>query len=195
MTALRWLCVFCGSSSGTNPQHRTLAADLGKVLADEGVGLVYGGAHVGLMGAVADAVLDAGGEVLGVIPGGLRDREIAHEGVTELQVVTDMHERKKAMYARADAFCALPGGYGTFEELFEATTWNQLGLHDAGRIKPLSLLARDDFWDPLVTFLDRAVDAGFVKPPNRDLILTASEPSDAVALLKALVATGLGDPR
>lgn len=162
---------------GTDPAHRTLAEELGGELARAGIGLVYGGAHVGLMGVVADSVLAGGGAVMGVIPASLRDREIAHPGLTELEVVADMHERKKAMYQRADAFCALPGGYGTFEELFEATTWNQLGLHEAGRIKPLVLLDPGTFWQPLITFLDNAVEAGFVKAANRGLIHHAESAS------------------
>ena len=188
MDELRWLCVFCGSGMGTNPAHAAAAADLGAHLASEGVGLVYGGAHVGLMGVIADAVLAGGGAVLGVIPEHLRDREIAHTGLTELQIVADMHERKRAMYARADAFCALPGGYGTFEEVFEATTWNQLGLHEEMAVKPLVLLDVEGFWAPLHDFLDRAVDAGFVKSANRALVGQATSPAGVTDAARAQLA-------
>lgn len=151
-------------------------------MATAGFGLVYGGATVGLMGAVADAALAGGAEVVGVIPEALRDREIAHPGLTELLVVADMHERKKAMYERADGFVALPGGLGTFEEVFEAATWTQLGLHEGATRKPVVLLDPGDFWDPLVAFLDRAVDAGFVKAHNRPIIGRASGAADAISL-------------
>ena len=171
MTIARRVCVFCGSASGTDPAFAAAAAALGLGLAQRRIGLVYGGAHVGLMGTLADGVLEGGGEVLGVIPESLREREIAHPGLTELRVVADMHERKRVMYSAADAFVAMPGGYGTMEEVFEATTWNQLGLHD-GRsvVKRLALMDVSGFWEPLVGFLDDAVDAGFVKEKNRPLI-------------------------
>lgn len=170
MAEPNWVCVFCGSAPGNTPEFALAARSLGAGLAENGVGLVYGGAHVGLMGTIADAVLAGGGAVLGVIPESLQQREIAHRGLTELKVVADMHERKKAMYSAADAFVALPGGYGTMEEVFEATTWNQLGLHDGGAHKPLALMDVDGFWEPLTRFLDDAVAAGFVKEQNRSLI-------------------------
>lgn len=179
------VCVFCGSAPGTDPAHLELARGFGAAVAGAGLGLVYGGATVGLMGAVADAALAGGGEVVGVIPEALRDREIAHPGLTELLVVADMHERKKAMYERADGFVALPGGLGTFEEVFEAATWTQLGLHGGATPKPVVLLDPGDFWDPLVAFLDRAVDAGFVKAHNRPIIGRASSAADAISLVAA----------
>lgn len=188
MDELGWLCVFCGSGMGTDPRYADTAVELGGRLAEEGVGLVYGGAHVGLMGVVADAALAGGGAVLGVIPEHLRDREIAHTGLTELQIVADMHERKRAMYARADAFCALPGGYGTFEEVFEATTWNQLGLHGDAVVKPLVLLDVGDFWSPLHEFLDRSVDAGFVRPDNRPLVGRAESVTGVIDGLRSRLA-------
>jgi uncharacterized protein (TIGR00730 family) len=184
MPALRRVCVFCGSGSGTNPRHADLATRLGQALARDGIGLVYGGAHVGLMGTVADAALGAGGEVIGVIPESLRDREIAHTGLSELVIVADMHQRKRRMYDLSDGFCALPGGYGTLDEIFEATTWSQLGLHQDARSKPVTLLDEDGFWAPLAGFLDNAVAAGFVKPRNRGLI---SRTTTTAAAIKALI--------
>lgn len=177
------ICVFCGSNPGTDPAHRGLAEDFGRALGDAGMGLVYGGGHVGLMGAVADAALRAGATVTGVIPEMLAEREIAHLELTELLVVADMHERKSEMYRRADAFCALPGGYGTFEEVFEATTWSQLGLHEGRGVKPVVLLDPGGFWDPLVRFLDQAVDAGFVRGENRSLVRSAHSLDEAMSAL------------
>lgn len=166
MVALRSVCVFCGSSSGVDPVHERVAEALGTALGERGIDLVYGGASVGLMGVVADAALAAGGRVVGVIPEGLFTREIAHRGVTELHEVATMHERKALMYDRSDAFVALPGGFGTLDELFEAVTWSQLGIH----AKPAALLDVGGFWGPLVAQLDAMVDAGFLRPQNRDLL-------------------------
>lgn len=166
MVALRSVCVFCGSSSGVDPVHERVAEALGTALGDRGIDLVYGGASVGLMGVVADAALAAGGRVVGVIPEGLFTREIAHRGVTELHEVATMHERKALMYDRSDAFVALPGGFGTLDELFEAVTWSQLGIH----AKPAALLDVGGFWGPLVAQLDAMVDAGFLRPQNRALL-------------------------
>lgn len=177
------VCVFCGSASGNDPRFIGAARELGKLLAAAHVGLVYGGAHVGIMGEVADAALGAGGEVIGVIPSYLRDREVAHTGLTELVVVDDMHSRKRHMYDLADGFCALPGGYGTLDEIFEATTWSQLGLHNEGVPKPLVLLDIAGFWEPLAQFLETAVEAGFVKPHNRALIEAVAEPEDVLGAL------------
>lgn len=169
---------------GTTPAHEALAVELGRSLADAGIGMVYGGAHVGLMGVVADAALAGGGEVIGVIPHGLVDREIAHTGLSDLIVVDDMHTRKRRMYDLADGFCALPGGYGTLDEVFEATTWTQLGLHADAQRKPVVLLDGDGFWAPLVDFLDQAVTAGFVRAANRAIIASAADPAEAVATLR-----------
>ncbi|HLT16272.1 MAG TPA: TIGR00730 family Rossman fold protein [Acidimicrobiales bacterium] len=166
MVALRSVCVFCGSSSGVDPVHERVAEALGTALGERGIDLVYGGASVGLMGVVADAALAAGGRVVGVIPEGLFTREIAHRGVTELHEVATMHERKALMYDRSDAFVALPGGFGTLDELFEAVTWSQLGIH----AKPAALLDVGGFWGPLVAQLDAMVDAGFLRPQNRALL-------------------------
>lgn len=182
---LRRVCVFCGSSPGTEPAHRTLAETLGATLAGAGVTLVYGGGSVGLMGVTADAVMAAGGEVIGVIPTGLFKAEVAHEGITELHRVPDMHARKALMYDLADAFVVLPGGLGTFEELFEAATWNQLGLH--GRVKPIVLLDDTGFFAPLVEMLDRATDQGFVKPQWRSTIASTTTPASALSVLASLL--------
>ncbi|HEX6447817.1 MAG TPA: TIGR00730 family Rossman fold protein [Streptosporangiales bacterium] len=161
------VCVFCGSSSGARPEYAENARNLGRVLAERGIGLVYGGAQVGTMGELANAALNAGGEVVGIIPHHMVEQEIAHDGVTELHVVGDMHERKAGMAARADAFIALPGGAGTMEELFEVWTWAQLGLHD----KPLGLLDVAGYFVPLRRFLDHMVSEGFLRAEYRDMVL------------------------
>lgn len=154
----RRICVYCGSRDGVDTRYREAAHSLGSALAHSGIGLVYGGARVGLMGAVADAALAAGGDVLGVIPRGLADREVAHEGVTELRVVETMHQRKLAMIEAADGFIAMPGGFGTLEELFEVLTWHQIGWHD----KPAGLLDVAGFYQPLVACMNHMRDQGFV---------------------------------
>jgi uncharacterized protein (TIGR00730 family) len=173
------ICVFCGSNRGNHPAYLEQATVFGRLLATRDIGLVYGGAHVGLMGALADAALAAGGEVIGVIPQALMDREIAHRGLTELRVVTSMHERKAQMAELSDAFVALPGGIGTLEELFEVWTWNQLGIH----AKPCGVLNVRRFYDPLSAFLDHVVSEGFLKPENRGALRVEEEPE---ALLAAL---------
>jgi uncharacterized protein (TIGR00730 family) len=171
VTTPRRICVFCGASPGVGPAYLELARDVGRGLAERGIGLVYGGGRVGLMGAVADAALDAGGEVTGVIPQRLVARELAHPGVTELRVVGTLHERKAAMAGLADAFIALPGGLGTLEELAEVMSWAQLQLH----AKPIGLLAVDDYWRSLLDWLDHAVDEGFLAPAHRGLLLDAPD--------------------
>ena len=175
------LCVFCGSSPGHDPAYATSAARLGRVLAERGIGLVYGGGRVGLMGALADAALAAGGEVIGVIPQALLEREIGHRGLTQLRVVDSMHARKALMGELAGGFIALPGGIGTLEELFEVWSWAQLGLHR----KPCGLLDVGGFFAPLVDFLDRQVKAGFIHPTYRAMLAVASAPE---ALLDAFAA-------
>ena len=164
---LRRICVFCGASAGRNPQYATVAALVGASLAQRGIELVYGGSAVGLMGAVADGALAAGGRVTGVIPAALVDRELAHKGVTELRVVTTLHERKAAMAELSDAFLALPGGLGTLEELAEVLSWAQLELH----AKPVGALDVAGFFGPLVAYLDHAEREGFIAPGHRDLLL------------------------
>ena len=171
--SLRRVCVFCGSSTGNRDDYRTSTAMLATELVRRGVGLVYGGACVGLMGLLADEVLAGGGEVIGVIPKAMCDREIAHAGLTDLRVVESMHERKATMAGLADAFIALPGGFGTFEEFCEAVTWTQLGLHR----KRCGLLNVGGFYDPLLALFDRAVADGFLKPQNRAIVAAEAEPS------------------
>jgi len=175
------LCVFCGSSPGHDPAYGAAAAQLGRVLAERGIGLVYGGGRVGLMGILADAALAAGGEVIGVIPQALLDREIGHRGLTQLRVVDSMHSRKALMGDLADGFIALPGGIGTLEELFEVWTWAQLGLHR----KPCGLLDANGFYAPLVDFLDRLVKAGFIHPTYRAMLVVASAPEALLARFAA----------
>jgi uncharacterized protein (TIGR00730 family) len=175
------LCVFCGSSPGRDPAYGASAAQFGRILAERGIGLVYGGGRVGLMGVLADAALAAGGEVIGVIPQALLDREVGHQGLTELRVVGSMHARKALMSELADGFIALPGGIGTLEELFEVWTWAQLGLHR----KPCGLLNVDGFFTPLVDFLDRQVEAGFIHPTYRAMLAVASTAEELLARFAA----------
>src|SRR5271166_5111645 len=164
---MRRLCVFCGSSEGDRPVYVDSARLLGELLAAQRLGLVYGGGHIGLMGILADAVLAAGGEVIGVIPQALVDRELAHSCLSEMHVVASMHERKARMADLSDGFLALPGAYGTADELFEILTWAQLGLH----ARPIGLLDVDGFFDPLLAWLDRAVREGFLREDHRQLLL------------------------
>jgi uncharacterized protein (TIGR00730 family) len=175
------VCVFTGSSSGVRGQYRSAAAALGQALATRGIGLVYGGARVGLMGAVADAALSAGGEVIGVIPRALVAKEVAHSGLTDLRVVGSMHERKALMSDLSDAFIAAPGGLGTLEELFEILTWAQLGLHH----KPCGLFNVQGYFDPLLTFIDHSIREGFVQPEYRRLIVVAGAAEPLLDLLAA----------
>jgi uncharacterized protein (TIGR00730 family) len=176
---MRRVCVFCGSSSGSRPSYTSAARSLGAELVRRGLGLVYGGSSVGLMGVLADAVLAAGGEVTGVIPRGLEARELAHAGVTQLEVVGSMHERKARMADLADAFVALPGGMGTLEELAEMLTWAQLGIHR----KPCGVLDVEGYWEPLLAFFDHAVRERFLRPEHRAILCSAKDPA---ALLDAL---------
>jgi hypothetical protein len=175
------VCVFCGSSAGARPAYEAAARGLGRLLAERGLGLVYGGASVGLMGAVADAALAAGGAVTGVIPRALVEKEVAHRRLPDLRVVGTMHERKALMAELSDAFVALPGGLGTLEELFEVWTWAQLGLHP----KPVAALDVAGFYRPLVAFLDGAAGERFVRPEHRGMLLVDD---DAGALLDRLAA-------
>lgn len=181
MVALSSVCVFCGSSRGAGEQWGAAARSLGTLLAERGIDLVYGGGQVGLMGEVANAALAGGGKVVGVIPAGLFTREVAHRGVTELHEVASMHERKALMYDLSDAFIALPGGFGTLDELAEVVTWTQLGLHG----KPTVLLDVEGFWDPLIALLDGMTASGFLKPQNRDLLHVRDDPEAALAYLAA----------
>lgn len=178
------VCVFCGSSPGARPGYRAAAERFGTLLAKRGIGLVYGGASVGLMGAVADAALAAGGEVVGVLPRALARKELSHGRLTELRLVDSMHERKAQMADLSDGFVALPGGVGTLEELFEILTWAQLGLH----AKPCALLDTDGYFAALLAFLDHAVDERFVRPEHRAMLLVDESPErllDAMARYRA----------
>ena len=160
------ICVFCGASPGRDPAYLELAASVGAGLAERGIGVVYGGSRVGMMGALADAALAVGGEVIGIIPRRLVDRELAHGGLTELRVVETLHERKAEMASTSDGFIALPGGLGTLEELAEVASWAQLGLH----AKPIGLLGPAGYWDALLGWLDHAVAEGFIAPGHRTLV-------------------------
>ena len=179
---MKRVCVFCGSHAGRGERYRAAATGFGAELARRGLDLVYGGGHVGLMGVLADATLAAGGRVVGVIPRFLLEREVGHAGLSELHVVESMHERKATMASLADAFVALPGGAGTLEELFEAWTWVQLGLH----AKPVGILAVGNFFDPLLAYIDRTVEEGFLAPAHRALLKVSNDP--AVLLAKLLSA-------
>ena len=173
------VAVYCGSAYGNNPAFLAEAAALGKAISSAGLGLVYGGASVGLMGAVADAALAGGAEVIGVLPEVLSGSEIAHGGLTRLEMVPTMHERKARMAELADAFLMLPGGYGIFDEMMEAVTWAQLGMH----AKPCILINTAGYWNGLLRFLDTAVTAGFLKAKNRELLVVAASAREAMALV------------
>ncbi len=188
MTHVKSLCVFCGSNFGRDTVYRQAAQSFAGLLAERGIRLIYGGGNVGLMGVIADTVMAGGGEVIGVIPQSLVDREVAHYGITDLQVVDGMHERKRRMYEQADAVVALPGGAGTFDELFEAFTWNQLGIH----FKPVGLLNVDGYFDPLITMVDRTVDVGFLRPEQRSWLTIADTGSALLESLKAIHPTDVG---
>ena len=183
MPTIRSICVFCGASAGGDEAYRRGAATVGATLARRGIRLVYGGGRLGLMGAVADAALAAGGEVVGVIPRGLVDRELAHEGATELVVVETLHERKAEMAVRSDAFLALPGGLGTLEELAEVLSWAQLDLH----AKPIGLLDVNGYFGALAVFLDHAVAEGFVAERHRRLLLRETDLDALLAAFEAWV--------
>ena len=180
------VCVFCGSSHGRNPAYASAARALGRALAARHIGVVYGGGNVGLMGVLADAVLEAGGRITGVIPHALVARELAHQGLTELHVVDSMHERKALMAGLADAFVALPGGFGTLEEFAEAVTWTQLGL----QAKPCGLLNVAGFYDGLLGFLAHALEDEFLRPTHSDIVVADTDPA---ALLDRLAAWNAPD--
>jgi hypothetical protein len=181
VAGLRRICVFCGAGAGRDPAYAATATAVGAALADRGIELVYGGGRLGLMGAVADGALGAGGQVTGVIPAGLVERELAHGGVTDLRIVTTLHERKAVMAELSDGFIALPGGLGTLEELAEVLSWAQLELHE----RPVGLLNVAGYFDLLIAFLDRAVAEGFLRPEHRGLLLVDD---DLDRLLDRLVA-------
>ena len=172
---LRSLCVFCGSQTGFDPVYAAAATALGQALAAHGTDLVFGGGRVGLMGAIADAVLAGGGKIVGVIPGFLKDKELAHPRATEMLVVPDMHSRKKLMFERSDAFCILPGGVGTLDEMFEIITWRQLHLHN----KPIIILNVADYWADMISLLNGMISAGFAHR-GHDSLVTVVDRAEAV---------------
>lgn len=176
----KWVCVFCASAAGASPDYLKAASELGRLIAERGYGLLYGGATVGAMGAVADGALAAGGPVVGVIPEVIREREIDHKGLTEQHVVGTMHERKALLSSRADAFIALPGGYGTLDEFIEIVTWAQLRIH----AKPCVLVNVNGFYNGLLAFLDHTVREGFILPENRGLVQVAGDPAAALDLVE-----------
>jgi uncharacterized protein (TIGR00730 family) len=181
------ICIYCGSSPGSAPGYTAAARRLGRVLAERGVGLVYGGGRVGLMGIVADAVLEGGGQVIGVIPEALATEEVAHNSLSELHVVADMHERKALMARRSDAFLTMPGGIGTFEEFFETLTWAVLKLHQ----KPIGILNVAGYFNPLLALLDHAVAEGFLRPKYLGLVITSDDPEELVtAILERIPPSG-----
>lgn len=171
---MKSVCIFCASSVGNDPAHIELARSLATTIAERGIRLVYGGGRVGLMGVVADTALAAGGEVIGVIPTSLKEKEIAHESLTELCVTGSMHERKATMERLSEGFIALPGGFGTLDEFCEIITWSQLGYH----AKPIGMLDSNGYFDALRAFFDQSVDAGFVRPEHRQIILDGQSPAE-----------------
>lgn len=181
MVALDSICVFCASSKGSDSDITDATVALGELLVAEGIELVFGGGAVGLMGLLADTVLDSGGQVTGIIPTALFPREVAHQGCTNLIEVDSMHERKALMYERSDAFIALPGGFGTLEELAETLTWSQIGLHD----KPVGVLDIGGFWQPLLALFDNAVDREVLRPSNRQLLVDRDDPAELLTALRA----------
>jgi len=170
------ICVYCGSSDGNDPTILDMASDFGLQLAQKEIGLVYGGSSLGVMGTLADAVMENGGDVTGVIPENLFSKEVAHTGITKLITVSDMHERKYKMADLADAFVALPGGFGTMEELFEVITWNQIGIHS----KPVTVLNWNDFYTPLLDMIHHAASAGFIKKANIDILQTSETVDECI---------------
>ncbi len=175
------LCIFCGSREGVDPVYRAAATAMGKALAAADAGLVYGGGRVGLMGVVADSALAAGGRAIGVIPQALHDKEVAHLGLTDLQIVGSMHERKARMDALSDGFVAMPGGAGTLEEIFEQWTWAQLGIH----AKPVAFLNVAGYFDPLFAMIDRTVASGFTDKAYRDMLIVADDPGEIIGRIAA----------
>lgn len=173
------ISVFCGSRSGDNPIFASAAAQLGALLAHKKIKLIYGAGNIGLMGVIADACLAASGHAIGVIPTKLVEKEVAHKGLTEIFIVDSMHERKALMALKSDAFIALPGGFGTCDELFEILTWAQLGIHH----NPIGILNTEGFFDPLLVWIDQMIGQGFVKPKFRQLLLVASKPEELLDLI------------
>ena len=181
MTEVRSICVYCGSRPGASPEFVAQAKVLGHAMVEAGITLVFGAGSIGIMGAVADAVLEAGGEAIGVIPRGLHRAEITHPNLTELYMVETMHERKAKMIELSDAFVAAPGGFGTLEELFEVLTWGQLGIH----AKPIGLYNTEGYWNPLLRMLDHCLEQRFIDPFQRELVLEAETPATLFEALQA----------
>jgi uncharacterized protein (TIGR00730 family) len=181
----RRICIFCGSNSGNNPAYRAAAIELGTLLARRGIDIVYGAGNIGLMGILADSALAAGGKVVGVIPESLMAKEVGHLGLTELRIVKSMHERKAIMSDLSDAFIAMPGGFGTFEEFCEVVTWSQLGIQS----KPCGLLNVEGYYDPLLELFDRAVNEGFLREENRKLVLEDRDVNRLLAKMAEYVPT------
>jgi hypothetical protein len=179
MPLIQSICVFCGSSPGLDPAFGQAAEDLGQLLAERHITLVYGGGHVGLMGLIADATLNAGGKVHGVITRALEEKEVAHRGLSKLQITESMHDRKASMADASDAFVMLPGGLGTFEEFLEAATWTQLGIQS----KPCAILNIGGYFDPLLNLLDRSVDERFLRPEHREQLVVGSDPASLIETL------------
>ncbi|WP_293951078.1 LOG family protein [Sneathiella sp.] len=179
MIKTKSLCVYCGSRMPRDPAHVDAAKTLGTALATHGIRLVYGGGHVGLMGIIADATLDAGGQVIGIIPAHLHDIEVGHKKLTELHVVDSMHTRKAKMFEMSDAFAVLPGGLGTLDETFEMITWRQIGLHD----KPVLLVNHHDYWRPLLDLVEHMIGAGFAEPEAREYFTVVSNLADIIPAL------------
>jgi hypothetical protein len=181
MSLLASLCLYCGSAGAVDERHRNAAATLGRLLAENGIRLVYGGGRIGLMGIAADAALGAGGEVIGIIPDHLNDIEVGHPHVTELRVVGSMHERKQLMFELSDAFAVLPGGIGTMDETFEIITWRQLRLHD----KPIVLIDDHGYWAPFLALIDHIISRGFARPAIRDLFTVVGRVEDVIPTVLA----------
>jgi uncharacterized protein (TIGR00730 family) len=177
---MRRICVFCGSNPGVRPAYAAAAAKLARFLVELGIGIVYGGGNVGLMGILADAAMAAGGEVTGVIPQALFAKEVGHTGITDPRIVGSMHERKALMAELADGFIAMPGGWGTFDEFCEILTWAQLGLHN----KPCGILNTENYYDTLLAMFDHSVAEGFLKPEYRSLVIAATEPEELIAKMQ-----------
>lgn len=187
MTSFDRVCVFCGSNPGTDPAFVKAAADTGRFLASNGVGLVFGGGRVGLMGKIADTVMEEGGSVVGIIPRSLAEKEVAHEHLSELHIVSSMHERKAMMAEMSDGFIAMPGGFGTFEEICEMITWTQLGF----QIKPCGILNVNGYYDDLISLFDNATQKEFIRPEHRDLVLVGETIEELFAAMTKFEPPGL----
>jgi len=181
MAKLNSLCVYCGANEGGDPEHRNAAIKFGKTMAEQDIGLVFGGGRIGLMGVIADTVMDAGGKVTGVIPEHLHDVEVGHEGLTELHIVDSMHTRKQLMFDLSDAFVVLPGGLGTLDETFEIITWRQLGLHD----KPVILVDNNGYWQPFNQLVQHVIDNGFARASSTDLFTIVNSTDDIIPTIRA----------